>query len=79
MSTITVLAPAVAWPERAAVAFCDWCEEPADRKRKHWGHDSDICEACDVKIEEREADEWERSLSREECLAWQRARDAGVD
>ncbi len=59
--------------------FCDWCEEPADRKRNWFGHDSEICEACDDKIEEREAGEWERGLSRAECLDWQRARDAGVD
>ena len=55
--------------------FCDWCEEPATMTRG----DAEISEACDERIEAREADEWERGLSREECLAWQRARDEGVD
>ncbi len=55
--------------------FCDWCEEIATMKRG----DDDICDACDERLEHEAADEWERSLSPEQCRAWQRARDAGVD
>ncbi len=37
------------------------------------------CEHTALTQDERDHEEWERSLTRKQCLEWQKARDAGVD